>query len=95
MSDFSSEDTQPISVPATPPSTAKPSVGRIVFYVDTLSGSAPEAAIITKVHIDHRAEAQKVNLRVFEDGDETPWRVNVPFDPLGTTPGSWHWPPRV
>lgn len=64
----------------------KPSVGRIVHYVDHVQ-KVCRAAIITEVQGD------KVRLHVFLPGGElSPDRV--PEDP-GKGGYSWHWPERV
>lgn len=71
----------------------KPSVGRIVHYVDPkFETDQPRAAIVVFVHDDNI----RVNLTVF-DTDGTPYAMeSVPFDIEGMhKPHTWFWPPRV
>ena len=83
----------------------QPSVGRIVHYVayGTPGGEFPagvcRAAIITEVHSDPGAldlaiGVPYVNLCVLNPTGMF-FNLQVPYDPLGERPGSWHWPERV
>jgi hypothetical protein len=78
----------------------KPSIGRIVHYQPTLeereawatSGNSigPDEvlpAIVVAVWSD-----DCVNLRVFLDGEESPWSTSRT---LGEGPGEWRWPARA
>jgi hypothetical protein len=67
----------------------KPSIGRIVHYVDAVDMHM--AAIIVDVNVHAWAG---VNLVVFDHGGNTFPRTGVPFsaEPREST---WHWPERV
>lgn len=66
----------------------KPTIGRIVHFVDTDGGEFP--GVITTVHSD-----TLVSLQVFRLSDVVA-RTSVQQDE-GTAPGgySWHWPQRA
>lgn len=65
----------------------KPSVGRIVHYVNTQGEHC--AAIVTRVFSD-----TCVNLTVFGSDNMTYGFTSILFNE-GATAGSWHWPERV
>lgn len=65
----------------------KPSMGRIVIYVDGTRRRAP--AIVTWIYADGN-----VNLTVFWNGAMPEPMGPVPYDPDGSA-WTWHWPPRV
>ncbi len=77
----------------------KPSVGRIVHYVDwTEFGDGPRpgpcrAAIVTNVIEPDKADAY-VDLTIFDPNGQ---RVDgaVKSDETRTTGETWHWPERV
>jgi hypothetical protein len=102
-SEISTEDTAPVTVPdppmKAPPSTQKPSRGRVVMYIGThcsghsSDGDDPFTAIVTDVQED----GSTVSLAFFSYNgvpDERGAQL-VPFDPTATEYNSWHWPPRV
>lgn len=80
-----------------------PTVGRIVHYVAPGSADgrfppAHRAAIVTEVPMvsvdEWTDEPGNPNLCVFNpQGIHFP--TNVPYDPHGTKPYSWHYPERV
>lgn len=63
----------------------KPSVGRIVHYVD--ADGQHLAAVITFVHDGD------IELTVFPPGVAPSWTTAV-YDESGKTLDSWHWPER-
>jgi hypothetical protein len=67
-------------------SEVKPTIGRIVRYVNRSSEEWP--AIIVAVHGD-----ESVNLQVFTSPTVIP-AAKVPFDAAGGS-FSWHWPERA
>lgn len=75
----------------------EPSIGRIVHYVDDLTGQPTcHAAIITEV-VEPPGEAHFgiVNLTVFRT-DSTTVRINVSrVEAENKTVRSWHWPERA
>ena len=86
------------SVPAPAPATApKPSIGRIVHFIDSRYVDEPNhvyAAIIVAVHDD-----ESVNLSVFnEDGEIVPhYYIKFTDAPVGSedADGKWTWPART
>lgn len=72
----------------------KPSIGRIVHYILTMTGPVV-AAIITDVH-----EEGIVNLRLFfnmhdaELQGQDAFRFGVVHSEIPVF-GTWHWPPKV
>lgn len=72
----------------------KPSVGRIVHFVEVRRGDSHCAAVITRVHAD-----TCVNLRLFEDhasyDPPSEFKTRVFLDEDDKHSGTWHWPERV
>ena len=65
----------------------KPTIGRIVhFYGDE---DEPIAAVVVRVW-----DEECVNLRLLEDGPDTPWMTSVPYHE-DKREFSWSWPPLV
>lgn len=79
-----------------------PTVGRIVHYVayGTPGGEFPagkhRVAIITEV-VNEGGVASVLDVVHLNVINPTGYffNLNVPFDPTGKTPGTWHWPERV
>ena len=69
---------------------AKPTVGRIVHYVEG-SGGECLAAIVTEVH-----PTGNLNLAVFEGNADQQKRYGVDQAPVAgpRVGGQWHWPER-
>lgn len=71
----------------------KPTIGRVVIYLLPTNhklhnnGAVEAPAMVVRVFDDG-----KCNLKVQLDGNDTTWATSVLE---GTTPGTWHWPPRV
>lgn len=93
---MATDDTAPVNVP--PPSTQKPSKGRIVMYVtsgrDSDGYKIPTEVLPAIVVYVHGNDEMRVNLKVFTDAEHDLWLQDVDFDP-NCSPVSWHWPPRV
>ena len=71
-----------------------PAVGRVVHFVRDAS-EQHYAATITRVD-DAEASPPLVSLYVaFPIDQSIDWRSNVPEDPTGQAPDSWHWPEMV
>jgi hypothetical protein len=82
----------------------KPTIGRIVRYIDGVPGQ-PDAtewpAIITVVHNDNGASGlpeqgppESVSLQVFRQSDVMS-AYSVPFDGAAQRSHTWHWPERT
>lgn len=86
---MATEDTAPVHVE--PPSTARPTLGRIVLYVG-LDGTLCPAIVVGLGRL-----TSDVNLQVFIDGGPhgVKHRQDVPFSTAPDANHSWHWPPRV
>ena len=86
----------------------KPSIGRIVHFVQ----KKPQSSVAPLVHLPAIITAvwgpDCVNLQVFCDGGNSEeqnngtsqpanvkWITSVNQDPSGETPRSWHWPEQV
>ncbi len=75
-----------------------PSVGRMVHYISygTPGGEFPagahRAAIITE--IGYRDDPHEIGLCVFNPTGLF-FNRNIPYDPTGQMPGTWHWPEYV
>jgi len=67
----------------------KPSVGRIVHYIDPLTGKHCAALIID---VDDK---DRVNLRVFGHVGSEWTAFVISNDETYVMLGSWHWPERV
>ena len=71
----------------------RPSIGRVVHFVDPTTGQH-QAAIITAAPASGVAEVvQAVTLSVLGE-DFISFKPFVPYDAEGK-PGTWHWPERV
>jgi len=72
----------------------KPTIGRIVIYTlptdSTLGNNGALEAPATVVRVF--GDSGKINLKVHLDGPSDHWATSIDE---GTSPGTWHWPPRV
>jgi hypothetical protein len=78
-----------------------PSVGRIVHYVaygtpgGEYQAGAHRAAVITEVAGDGASNVAGVVGLCVLNPTGLFFNRNVPYDPTGAAPGTWHWPERV
>ena len=83
------DEVTPVQTPPMP-GTQRPSLGRIVLYVD--NGGLISPAII----VGFTEVALEVNLQVFFDvTGGVAYREAAVYDAAGDESHSWHWPPRV
>jgi hypothetical protein len=70
----------------------KPTVGRIVHFVDPKRPDVAIAAIIVRVWSD-----TCVNLQLFQDSNALGgWETSVLYDENASPAArAWHWPPKV
>lgn len=84
--------------PDAAPAGPRPSLGRIVLYRpkpgECKQFAVPEVDVYPAVVVRIWSDVC-VNLFVLTDGMIPMHATSATFDPAGTAPGSWSWPPRV